>query len=111
MVISTAYGTAKGQLVRAILFPKPSKYDFERKLYYFVANLGVYLILVCVVTIFWQAGRVSRQIVLLLHLSLILVSESLPRYRELLIIGTILVLSRFMKFSWYFSVSLCKVLK
>ncbi|KAG6552589.1 hypothetical protein Mapa_005789 [Marchantia paleacea] len=60
MVISTAYGTAKGQLVRAILFPKPSKYDFERKLYYFVANLGVYLILVCVVTIFWQAGRETK---------------------------------------------------
>ncbi|KAL3682686.1 hypothetical protein R1sor_000708 [Riccia sorocarpa] len=57
MVISTAYGTAKGQLVRAILFPKPSKYDFEKKLYYFLANLGVYLILVCIVTIVWQAGK------------------------------------------------------
>ncbi|KAL2621794.1 hypothetical protein R1flu_001999 [Riccia fluitans] len=57
MVISTAYGTAKGQLVRAILFPKPSKYDFEKKLYYFVANLGVYLVLVCIVTIVWQAGK------------------------------------------------------
>ncbi|CAM6100809.1 unnamed protein product [Calypogeia fissa] len=57
MVISTAYGTAKGQLIRAILFPKPSKYDFEQKTYYFLANLGIYLIFVCIVTVIWQVGK------------------------------------------------------
>ncbi|KAG6552583.1 hypothetical protein Mapa_005783 [Marchantia paleacea] len=57
MVISTAYGTAKGQLVRAIRFPKPSKYNFEKKLYYFVANSAIYLVVVCAATIYFQAGK------------------------------------------------------
>ena len=39
MVVGSGYATAKGQLLRAMLFPKPSAYDFERKLYYFLLNL------------------------------------------------------------------------
>lgn len=61
MVISTAYGTAKGHLVRAIRFPKPSKYNFERKLYHFVANSAIYLVVVCAATIYFQVGKVSSQ--------------------------------------------------
>jgi magnesium-transporting ATPase (P-type) len=58
MVAATAYNTAKGQLVRAILFPKPAKLDFERKMYYFMFNLLLYLLAAIIATIVIQRKTV-----------------------------------------------------
>ncbi|KAL2621789.1 hypothetical protein R1flu_001994 [Riccia fluitans] len=74
MVVRTAYGTTKGQLVRAIRFPKPSKFDFERKLYYFVANSVVYLVVVCAITVYFQVGKESGLSIFLQCLNLITIA-------------------------------------
>ena len=39
IVISTGYNTAKGELIRSILFPKPNRFKFERDALIFVALL------------------------------------------------------------------------
>ncbi|OAE34103.1 hypothetical protein AXG93_2891s1270 [Marchantia polymorpha subsp. ruderalis] len=80
MVISTAYGTAKGHLVRAIRFPKPSKYNFERKLYHFVANSAIYLVVVCAATIYFQVGKESAMTIFeaCINLVTIAVPAALP---------------------------------
>lgn len=61
MVAGTGFSTAKGELVRAILYPKPSSYDFEKKLYYFIANLVLFAAIACGITIAYQAGKVRRR--------------------------------------------------
>jgi magnesium-transporting ATPase (P-type) len=39
MVVRTSFSTAKGQLIRAILFPKPARFDFQRQSYRFILVL------------------------------------------------------------------------
>eukprot|EP00271_Cylindrocystis_brebissonii_P009013 TRINITY_DN23598_c0_g1_i1.p1 TRINITY_DN23598_c0_g1~~TRINITY_DN23598_c0_g1_i1.p1 ORF type:complete len:1095 (+),score=245.29 TRINITY_DN23598_c0_g1_i1:277-3285(+) len=80
MVAGTAYATAKGQLIRAILFPKPSKFDFEQKLYYFVANLAVFLVVGASAIIFWQWGERSALTILaeIINLLTITIPPQLP---------------------------------
>lgn len=58
VVGATAYNTAKGQLVRAILFPKQAALDFEKKMYYFVVNLLLYLLAAIIATIIIQRNTV-----------------------------------------------------
>ncbi len=39
LVLRTGFSTARGQLIRAILFPKPNKFDFERQTFLFMRIL------------------------------------------------------------------------
>lgn len=39
LVLRTGFSTARGQLIRAILFPKPSKFNFERQTFLFMRIL------------------------------------------------------------------------
>jgi len=41
MAVSTGFETAKGQLIRSILFPKPSRFTFVRDSFRFIAIMGV----------------------------------------------------------------------
>ena len=41
VVINTGFSTAKGELVRSILFPMPNRFKFERDSYIFVGFMGV----------------------------------------------------------------------
>ena len=39
MMNATGFSTARGKLIRAILFPKPSKFNFERQSFMFMSVL------------------------------------------------------------------------
>jgi len=51
MVVQTGFSTAKGQLIRAILYPKPSKFDFQRQSYNFIVILLLACFAGCLATI------------------------------------------------------------
>ena len=53
MVIGTSFHTAKGKLVRSILYDKPNKFEFERSLYYFIYNLVAFLGVACAITFYF----------------------------------------------------------
>ncbi|CAI7803825.1 unnamed protein product [Closterium sp. NIES-53] len=80
MVVGTGYATAKGELVRAIIYPKPMSFDFERKLYLFIVNLFVFFLIAAVITVIYQYNKVStRQLVLsVLNILTITVPPALP---------------------------------
>ncbi|GJP34697.1 hypothetical protein CLOM_g19107 [Closterium sp. NIES-68] len=80
MVVGTGYATAKGELVRAIIYPKPTSFDFERKLYLFIVNLFVFFLIAAAVTVAYQYNKVSgRQLVLnILNILTITVPPALP---------------------------------
>lgn len=42
IVIATGYNTAKGQLVRSILYPKPNRFKFERDSYFFIIVMIIF---------------------------------------------------------------------
>lgn len=56
LVLRTGFSTARGQLIRAILFPKPSKFDFERQTFLFMRIL----LLVLSIGIAFQVGIYHR---------------------------------------------------
>ncbi|CAI5476360.1 unnamed protein product, partial [Closterium sp. Yama58-4] len=80
MVVGTGYATSKGELVRAIIYPKPTSFDFERKLYLFIVNLFVFFLIAAIITIIYQYNKVStRQLVLsVLNILTITVPPALP---------------------------------
>ncbi|CAI5515340.1 unnamed protein product, partial [Closterium sp. Naga37s-1] len=80
MVVGTGYATAKGELVRAIIYPKPTSFDFERKLYLFIVNLFVFFLIAATITVIYQYNKVStRQLVLsVLNILTITVPPALP---------------------------------
>ena len=55
MVIGTGYATAKGEMVRSILYPKPTSFDFMKKLYFFIYNLLVFFLAASIFTACFQA--------------------------------------------------------
>ncbi|CAI5985671.1 unnamed protein product [Closterium sp. NIES-64] len=80
MVVGTGYATSKGELVRAIIYPKPTSFDFERKLYLFIVNLFVFFLIAAIITVIYQYNKVStRQLVLsVLNILTITVPPALP---------------------------------
>jgi len=56
LVLRTGFSTARGQLIRAILFPKPSKFNFERQTFLFMRIL----LLVLSIGIAFQVGIYHR---------------------------------------------------
>ena len=59
MVVGTGYATAKGEMVRSILYPKPTSFDFVKKLYFFIFNLFLFFLVAAAITLYYQVGRVS----------------------------------------------------
>ena len=56
MVVGISFHTAKGKLVRSILYDKPRKFEFEHKLSYFIYNLVAFLVVACTITLYFQIG-------------------------------------------------------
>ena len=74
MVIRTGFSTARGQLIRSILYPRPYKFTFESDSYKFMAILVVLATLGIVYTVYQfvhlKAGKThSRTIVQCLYSS------------------------------------------
>ncbi|XP_033763720.1 LOW QUALITY PROTEIN: probable cation-transporting ATPase 13A3 [Pecten maximus] len=81
VVIRTGYNTAKGELVRSIMFPKPVDFKFEVDTYKFLAFLSCIALFGCVYT-FWvtaDKGIVFDEVVLMaLDLVTVAVPAALP---------------------------------
>ncbi|KAK3592581.1 hypothetical protein CHS0354_018848 [Potamilus streckersoni] len=60
VVIRTGFYTAKGELVRSILYPKPVDFKFNRDTYFFVGVLGLIAGVGLVYTLILMVGRGSR---------------------------------------------------
>ncbi|XP_069120261.1 polyamine-transporting ATPase 13A3-like isoform X2 [Argopecten irradians] len=81
VVIRTGYNTAKGELVRSIMFPKPVDFKFEVDTYKFLAFLSCLAIFGCVYTFWVTAGKgiVFDEVVLMaLDLVTVAVPAALP---------------------------------
>ena len=81
LVISTGYSTAKGELVRSILYPKPNRFNFDRDAYYFVLMMGVMTLIGFFIIIqpLEEAGYMPSDIVIaLLNIVTIAVPPALP---------------------------------
>ena len=80
-VIATGYRTAKGDLIRSILFPRPNRFKFERDAYYFVMMMGIMTLIGFFASIkpFNEGGYDAREIIIsLLDLITIAVPPALP---------------------------------
>lgn len=81
MVLKTGFSTARGQLIRAIMYPKPPKFDFEKQGYRFIWVLVGFLVVGCTVQIIVYAKHresVKTTILDLLNLVTVAVPPALP---------------------------------
>ncbi|OWF45588.1 probable cation-transporting ATPase 13A3 [Mizuhopecten yessoensis] len=81
VVIRTGYNTAKGELVRSIMFPKPIDFKFEVDTYKFLAFLACLAAFGCVYTFWVMAGRdlpADEVILMALDLVTVAVPAALP---------------------------------
>lgn len=83
MVSRTSFGTSKGQLIRAIVFPKPSRFNMAREIYLFFGFLVLTLavgVAVYVPTTQDPGDPVSASVVIkkILNLVTVIISPALP---------------------------------
>ncbi|XP_023025264.2 polyamine-transporting ATPase 13A3 isoform X1 [Leptinotarsa decemlineata] len=97
VVIRTGYLTAKGELVRSILYPPPADFKFERDSYKFIGILAMVALLGMIYTI---ASKSSRQInpldILMKALDLITIAVP-PALPAVMTVGKLYALSRLEK--------------
>ena len=97
LVIRTAFVTAKGNLVRGILYPKPNKFQFYRDSLIFVAVMAIIAVVgfCCTLPIMLNQGYSTYEIIdRSLDLITITVPPALP---AAMTVGTVFAISRLKK--------------
>ncbi|CCD71142.1 Cation-transporting ATPase [Caenorhabditis elegans] len=81
LVIRTAYSTTKGQLIRAIMYPKPADFKFFRELMKFIGVLAIVAFFGFMYTsfiLFYRGSSIGKIIIRALDLVTIVVPPALP---------------------------------
>eukprot|EP00741_Cyanophora_paradoxa_P005347 tig00000880_g5186.t1 len=95
LVMRTGFSTAKGQLFRTILFPRPIRFKFSEDSYKFLAFMAVAAVTLCVVNVVikMQRGSASLGDIMLSSLDLITITVP-PALPLVLTMGTGFALGR-----------------